>query len=77
MHKVNAPKEVKSALMSVLNNIDQDLDENGYEPSKVTDEAIEHLENVLAGDVKEEETSENPEDEVLFERTKDRTASEE
>lgn len=66
--------EMKGAVMGVINNIDSDLDENGYIPSNLTDEAVEYLEQVLTGLNPEEEDSDedNPGDEILVERPRRR-----
>lgn len=62
--------DLKRAMLNVLNSIDSDLDEYGYETSDSTDEAIEYLDAVLIGQAEEEE--ESLPDEVVLERSRER-----
>lgn len=55
--------ELKDAIMYVFNNIDSDLDINGYETSTATDEAIDYLDKVLCQEAQEEEEEEVIEEE--------------
>lgn len=65
--KEDTDPKLKRAMLNVLNEIDSDLDEYGYETTESTDEAIEHLDNVLIGVGEEEDEIE---DEIVLERSR-------
>jgi len=66
---MEAPAPLKSAVLDVLNAIDNDLDEQGYECSSDVDTAIEALDKVLADVAEEEEAEDSVEVEEVVEST--------
>jgi hypothetical protein len=56
--KEDTPRNLRVAVLNVLNEIDSDLDQALYETTPETDEALLYLDKVLAGTLEDEKEKE-------------------
>ena len=56
--KEDSPKDLKWAILGLMNEIDADLEIQGYTTSIEVEESLQHLDKVLAGTLEEEKEHE-------------------